>query len=62
MKDVFLELRRWPNLLERANQDIVMLIINSMDASNKCETAAIDAVTNLLEENLISQSKRLVEL
>jgi hypothetical protein len=57
MKDVFTELKKMPLLFEQANSRLLMLITQALDFSTKVQTGAIDALTNLLDDNLFVQGR-----
>ncbi|KAI1717375.1 serine/threonine-protein phosphatase 4 regulatory subunit 1 [Ditylenchus destructor] len=53
-KDVFAELQKNPDVFKDANMRLAPLIVQCLDFSTKVQTGAIDALTNLLDENLLS--------
>ncbi|KAI1729726.1 hypothetical protein Ddc_02385 [Ditylenchus destructor] len=53
-KDVFAELQKNPDVFKDANMRLAPLIVQCLDFSTKVQTGAIDALTNLLDENLLT--------
>jgi hypothetical protein len=53
IKNVFLELQKRPSFFEQANHRLPALITQALDFSPKVQTAAIHALTLLLDHNLL---------